>query len=45
MGVKGAPGLKWGHKKMVGVELRQQLQGNPMGIKCVKLDEGPSRDL
>lgn len=43
VGGQGAPGLKWGHKEMAGVELRQQFQGSPTGIKCVRLDDGPQQ--
>lgn len=40
-GSKEALGVKWGHRKMAGVELRQQFQENPMGIKHIKLEKGP----
>lgn len=39
VGVKGGVGLKWGHRNMAGVELRQQFLENPTKIKHIKLEE------
>lgn len=41
--VKGVLRPKQVHRKMAEVELRQQGQENPMGIKHFQLEEGPQQ--
>lgn len=45
LGIKGDLDLKWGHRKMAGVELRQQFQENPTKIKHIKLEEGSPAEI